>query len=314
MSIKLNFIEKFKNKKLKRRKNKQRKKRKKSEKKCYFYKKEKHFVKNCRSNNVMNRRKLNVLRKILVKKKFQKNFESESNSSKIITNDEYYRIKNIDESQQNLKNIILNEALIIMKKINKDVQSTSYYRSKTSYSSHRETQFDNECKYDEDFEKQLIEVANAFERTLGNDAIKEEVISKDIIKKWKQKTKKMLNTFEEKLLLHLKKSEKELQQIANDTLQHYQVWRRSTIQNQWERIEKFIHEHFASLDHCHAHCENNVPIKYRIMSRELMNMLDKYMRMLQDKETKNINNFWFAWHLIITKYQSLYEQYDDVKF
>ena len=80
--MKLNFIERFKNKRLKRQKNKQ--------KKYYFCEKKKYFVKNCRSNNVMNRRKLNVLQTILVKKKFQENLENESKFFEFITNDKYY--------------------------------------------------------------------------------------------------------------------------------------------------------------------------------------------------------------------------------
>ena len=51
----------------------------------------------------MNRRKLNVLQTILVKEKFRKNVENESKSSKVITNNEYYRIKNIDKLKQILK-------------------------------------------------------------------------------------------------------------------------------------------------------------------------------------------------------------------
>ena len=45
----------------------------------------------------MNQRKLNVLQIIFVKKKFQKNFENELKFFEVITNDKYYRIKNIDK-------------------------------------------------------------------------------------------------------------------------------------------------------------------------------------------------------------------------
>ena len=45
----------------------------------------------------MNRWKFNVLQTKFVKKKFQKNVENELKFSKIITNDEYYRVKNINE-------------------------------------------------------------------------------------------------------------------------------------------------------------------------------------------------------------------------
>ena len=55
-----------------------------------FLRKKKHFIKDCRSINVINRRKLNVLQIIFMKKKFQKNVKSESKFSKIIANDKYY--------------------------------------------------------------------------------------------------------------------------------------------------------------------------------------------------------------------------------
>ena len=56
-----------------------------------------------------------------MKKKFRKNNENELKSSKIITNDEYYQIKNIDELQQDLNETILNKALVNMKEINNDI-------------------------------------------------------------------------------------------------------------------------------------------------------------------------------------------------
>ena len=51
----------------------------------------------------MNRRKLNILQTIFVKKKFRENAKNESKFPKVITNDEYYRVKNIDELKQILK-------------------------------------------------------------------------------------------------------------------------------------------------------------------------------------------------------------------
>ena len=44
----------------------------------------------------MNRRKFNVLQTIFVKKKFRKNIENELKFSQVITNNEYYRVKNIN--------------------------------------------------------------------------------------------------------------------------------------------------------------------------------------------------------------------------
>ena len=51
----------------------------------------------------MNRREFNVLQTMFMKKKFWENFKNELKSSKVITNDEYYRIENIDKLQQILK-------------------------------------------------------------------------------------------------------------------------------------------------------------------------------------------------------------------
>ena len=70
----------------------------------------------------MNQRKLNVLQAILVKKKFRKNDENESNSSKIIINDEYYRIENIDKLQAALSETTSNKTLVNIKKINNDAR------------------------------------------------------------------------------------------------------------------------------------------------------------------------------------------------
>ena len=51
----------------------------------------------------MNRRKFNVLQTIFMKKKFRENAKNKSKFSKVITNDEYYRVKNIDKVRQILK-------------------------------------------------------------------------------------------------------------------------------------------------------------------------------------------------------------------
>ena len=69
----------------------------------------------------MNRRELNVLQSILVKGEKSKKFKSQSKSSRIITNDEYYRIKNIDELQQILNEIASSKAFVNTKEINKNI-------------------------------------------------------------------------------------------------------------------------------------------------------------------------------------------------
>ena len=71
----------------------------------------------------MNRRELNVLQVLLVKKNYRENVKNESNSLKNIINKEYYRVENIDELQQVLNEIALNKALINTKEINKEIKS-----------------------------------------------------------------------------------------------------------------------------------------------------------------------------------------------
>ena len=70
MSMKLNFVKLFKEKKFK--KNIQKK-----SKKCYIYEKIKHFVKNNKSTNMMNQFQLNILQTIFVKKEFKKMCDDE---------------------------------------------------------------------------------------------------------------------------------------------------------------------------------------------------------------------------------------------
>ena len=64
-------------------------KRFKDEKKCYNCDKKDHFARNCRSKNKKNRRQINVLIKVSDKIEAQEK-ESETDTSKVSTNDEYY--------------------------------------------------------------------------------------------------------------------------------------------------------------------------------------------------------------------------------
>ena len=168
VSMKLNFIDKFKKRELKKQWDKRGKK--KDEQACYFYEKKKHFVKDCRSINVVNRRKLNVLQIKLVKEKFRENVENESKFPKVITNNEYYRIKNIDELKQVLKRKASNNALVNTKKINKEIRSTFKKKLMTPYSSNRETRSNDEYECDTTFEQQLNKVVETLEEVLSNDA------------------------------------------------------------------------------------------------------------------------------------------------
>ena len=60
----------------------------KNEKKCYSCEKIKHFARNYRSKNVMNRRQINVLLKI--SNMIDQNKKFEDDSLKVITNKKYY--------------------------------------------------------------------------------------------------------------------------------------------------------------------------------------------------------------------------------
>ena len=78
-------------------------------------------------------------------------------------NDEYYRIKNINELQQILKEIALNKALVNTKKIDKSVQLIFQKRLSTLYS------FEEEFEYNQTLETQLQKIINTLKRILSND-------------------------------------------------------------------------------------------------------------------------------------------------
>ena len=119
----------------------------------------------------MNRRKLNVLQTKFMKKKFRENVEDELKFLKVITNDEYYRVKNVDELQQVLKKRVLSNALVSTKEVNEKIRSTFKKKSMTLYLSHKKTQSNNEYECDVTFKRQLNEIVKIFEKTLSNDAI-----------------------------------------------------------------------------------------------------------------------------------------------
>ena len=96
--MKINFTEHRKEKNLK---NEQRK-RFKNDKKCYNCDKKDHFARDCRLKNKKNRRQINVLIKVSDKTEVQEK-ESEINTSEVSTDDEYYRIENVDKLQKVLK-------------------------------------------------------------------------------------------------------------------------------------------------------------------------------------------------------------------
>ena len=75
---------------------------------CYFCDKSSHFAKDCRSREMMLQRQINVmLKKILDEWNTQDIDLNNSKITRIITNNDYFRIKNFEELQQ-----ILNEKVI----------------------------------------------------------------------------------------------------------------------------------------------------------------------------------------------------------
>ena len=90
--MKINFIEHRKGKNSK----DGQKKRFKNDKKCYNCDKKSHFARDCHLKNKKNRQQINVLIKVSDKTKTRKK-KSEINTSEVSTDDEYYRIKNVDK-------------------------------------------------------------------------------------------------------------------------------------------------------------------------------------------------------------------------
>ena len=110
---------------------KKKKNNKKNEKKCYSCEKIKHFARNCRSTNTKRRRQINVLLKIL--NMINQNKEFGNDSLKVITNEKYYRIENIDELQKILNDEIKGKILASDKEVNTTIRRT-FNKSKSSYS------------------------------------------------------------------------------------------------------------------------------------------------------------------------------------
>ena len=125
--MKIDFIEHRKGKNFK---NEQEKKFK-DDKKCYSCDKKDHFIQDCRSKNKKNRRQINVLIKVFDKIEVQKK-ESEINNSEINTDDEYYRIENIDKLQKVLNDTASSKALVSIQKINDAIWQV-FNRFKTLY-------------------------------------------------------------------------------------------------------------------------------------------------------------------------------------
>ena len=190
VSMKLNFTIRFnKEKNFKVKRNNMKK-----DKTCYSCGKSSHFAKDCRSREMMFQRQINVmLRKELDEWKTQNIDSNKSNITRIITNDEYFRIRNFEELRQVLNEEVTSTTLASTTKIN-DIIRKAY--NKSSYSIEEKSHSNEEYDYDNDnmahdlrklakeVEKatintkdNAIEIVNTLENAIGNDATKNTKIS-----------------------------------------------------------------------------------------------------------------------------------------
>ena len=128
-------------------------KRWKDEKKCYNCDKKNHFARDCRSKNKKNRRQINVLIKVSDKTEAQEK-ESETDTSEVSTDDEYYRVENVDKLQKVLNGTASDKAPASTQKIN-DAIRRAFNRPKTSYSYENRSKSNDEYEWSEEFQAQL---------------------------------------------------------------------------------------------------------------------------------------------------------------
>ena len=190
VSMKLNFkIRHNKEKNFKVKRNNMKK-----NKTCYLCDKSSHFVKDCRSREIMLQRQINVmLKKKLDEWKTQNIDLNNSKITKIITNDDYFRIWNLEELQQILNEKITNTTFASTQRIN-DIIKKAY--NKSSYSIEKKSHSNEKYEYDNDnmtndfqeFAKKVERITNnikdnatkvvdTLEEAIGNDATKENEIS-----------------------------------------------------------------------------------------------------------------------------------------
>ena len=190
VSIELDFTIRFnkgKNSKVKRNNMKK-------DKTCYSCDKSSHFVKNCRSREMMFQRQINVMLKKKLDEWNTQNIDFDNSKiTKIITNDNYFRIRNLEELQQILNEKITNTTFASTQKIN-DIIKKAY--NKSSYSIERKSHSNEKYDYDndnmthdlrrlvEEVEKTTIniknnatEVVNTLEDAISNDVTRNKEIS-----------------------------------------------------------------------------------------------------------------------------------------
>ena len=166
----------------------------KKNKTCYLCDKSSHFVKNYRLREMMFQRQINVmLKKTLDEWNTQNINSNNSKITNIITNDEYFRIKNSRKLQQILNEKVTSTTFASNQKINniiwKTYNKTSYFVESKSYLNEK-YKYDNEemtqnlRKFVKEIERatikiknNAIEVVNILEKVINNDVIKKEKIS-----------------------------------------------------------------------------------------------------------------------------------------
>ena len=164
------------------------------DKTCYSCGKSSHFAKNCRSRGMMPQRQINVmLRKELDEWKTQNIDSNNSNITKIITNNEYFRTRSFEELQQILNEKVTSTTFASTQKIN-DIIKKAY--NKSSYSIEEKSHSNEKYDYDndnmthdlrrlvEEVEKTTIniknnatEVVNTLEDAISNDVTRNKEIS-----------------------------------------------------------------------------------------------------------------------------------------
>ena len=165
----------------------------KKDKTCYSCGKSSHFAKDCRSRGMVPQRQINaMLRKKLDEWNTQKIDSNNSKTTSIITNDEYFRVKNIEEFKQVLDEEVTSKALASTKKINDTIKKaynkSSYLVEKKSHSNEKydydsDNMAHNLRRLVEEVEKATInikdnatKIVDTLEGVIGNDATKENEI------------------------------------------------------------------------------------------------------------------------------------------
>ena len=166
----------------------------KKDKTCYSCDKSSHFARDCRSRGMMPQRQINaMLRKELDEWNTQDIDSNSSKTTSTITNDEYFRIRNLEELQQVLDEEVTSTALASTTEINDTIRKAY---NKSPYSIEGKSHSDEEYDYDSDnmahdlrklaeeiekatvkFKGNAIEIVDTLEEAIGSDATKNEEIS-----------------------------------------------------------------------------------------------------------------------------------------